>query len=875
MDAVRFGRWLSERRRECGWPSQRALVHAATYDIHTGNQGISAAFMARLEAGLLAHPFRGGVRQRVLALAWLLCKTPQQVRSYLRLSELTDLTSEEADQVNQLQRALAAPHRPAPFLLPLRPPQLVGRNEILDNLVHMLTTVESGCYVLTGMPGAGKSALAAEAMHVVLARHREQHAHLFPDGIVTFTCVGRIGEDGLLSLLQDIITMFDSSQDATTRGKSLLHRGGTQTLDATLTTVAWLRTSDGAFDGRTLASHDLAHTIDHVRAVLMDKRMLLLLDGLEPRFPLSQALEALTIGGAHVVTGVESHAKHVVLATSRYIPRAPISTHCIHVPPLETPDAVALFTSLVGQELSEDAQILATQLCAALGGLPLAVEAAASAIRTRGVSLSLLTRQVNHHPFDALLDDDGALHATLVQALEPLDPESRRRFALLSLIGDHSFEVEVAAALHDTPPALPQLPLGGNASAGVSRGAAEPLAILDMPGTAPLWEIGEEPETLTAQTSAILGQLLRHSLLEVIPGDNRSVGQSSELAPGQPPGTHFRLHPLLRAYAAECAQHLEPATLYMAQQGLCSYALAYLERYNDNIPALAAKSALLRLALWHVWHAGQHALVVRLVATLSSFGMPSLGYVEDERTLLCGVHASTTLGDHFHLIEFLNRLGTVRYYQDDLLGARSAWEEGLDIVEQSEYQSSYPTPLYNLIELAQHEGDYDAAWRFAERAVEESRARGDDVRDMAQALLKRGACARLRGDNATAFKDLTRCVRLLTDKANNKSAHRNDTLWLEAQIQLARVQGDFSLSQSYVEQMAETVRNSTCQFTSAEILLEQAEYAYEIGLCDVACALAERALDTVRECDARSLRRRGIFLLKRMRELPHPLKRHA
>lgn len=874
MDAVRFGRWLSERRRECGWPSQRTLVHAATHDIHTGNQGISAAFIARLEAGLLAHPFRGGVRQRVLALAWLLCKTPQQVRSYLRLSELTDLTADEAVQVNQLQRALAIPHLPAPFLLPLRPPQLVGRSEILDHLVHTLTTIESGCCVLTGMPGAGKSALAAEAMHAVFARHQEQNAHLFPDGIVTFTCLGRHGEDGLLSLLQDIIVMFDSSQDAPIRGKSLPHRDGTETLDATLTTGAWMRTTDGAFEGPALASRALAHTIDHIRAVLMDKRVLLLLDGLEPQFPLSQALEALTIGGAHVSPGVVSHAKHVVLATSRYIPRVPISTHSIHVPPLETPDAVMLLASLVGRELSEDARILATQLCAALGGLPLAIEAAANAIRTRGVSFSLLTRQVSHHPFDALLDDGGVLHATFVQALEPLDPESRRRFALLSLIGDHSFDVEVAAALHDTPPALPQPAPVGIASAGVPRVVAEPLATLDMPGAAPLWEFSEEPETLTAQTSAILGQLLRHSLLEVIPSDIRSLGESGELAHSQPHGTHFRLHPLLRAYAAERAQHLEPATLYLAQQGLCSYALAYLEQYKDNVPALAAESALLRLALWHVWHAGQHALVVRLVATLSSFGMPSMGYVEDERTLLCGVQASTTLGDRFHLVEFLNRLGTVHYYQDDLLGARSAWEEGLDIVEQSEYQSSCPTPLYNLIGLAQREGDYDAAWRFAERGVEESRARGDDARDMAQALLKRGVCARLRGDNATAFKDLTRCVRLLTDKATSKSAQRNDTLWLEAQIQLARVQGDFSLSQSYVEQMAATLQD-TCQFTCAEILLEQAEFAYEIGMCDVACALAERTLDAVRERDARSLRRRGMLLLKRMREFPHPLKRHA
>src|SRR5262252_7891224 len=97
MDAVRFGRWISERRLKCGWRSQRALVEAMRQHPLLSEYSISEDFLARLEAGQLAHPFRGSVRRRVLAMAWLLCKTPRDVRTYLQAAELSELKADEAE----------------------------------------------------------------------------------------------------------------------------------------------------------------------------------------------------------------------------------------------------------------------------------------------------------------------------------------------------------------------------------------------------------------------------------------------------------------------------------------------------------------------------------------------------------------------------------------------------------------------------------------------------------------------------------------------------------------------------------------------------------------------------------------------------------
>src|ERR1700730_3400415 len=110
MDAVQFGRWISDRRSKYGFRSQRALAERASYDPTLGQLDITENFLALLEAGRLAYPFRGSVRRRVTALAWLLCSTSRDVRTYYQAAGLTELDDHETEQLRVLRNHLAMRH---------------------------------------------------------------------------------------------------------------------------------------------------------------------------------------------------------------------------------------------------------------------------------------------------------------------------------------------------------------------------------------------------------------------------------------------------------------------------------------------------------------------------------------------------------------------------------------------------------------------------------------------------------------------------------------------------------------------------------------------------------------------------------------------
>ncbi len=408
MDTVLFGRWMSERRRKCGWRSQRSLADTASADATLSAYSITEDFLARLEAGRYAFPFQGSVRGRVLALAWLLCKTPRDVQAYLRASELTDLSIDESQQMNRLREHLVKGASPPPPLLLVscpRPPQLFGRTAVLRDLLDALCSEGAGICALTGMPGVGKSALAYEAVHQLASNERLQY---FTDGILFFTCTGRKGLPGLFSLLNDILDGLSQS---------------TETLD-------------------------LAGLINRTRLALANKRVLLVLDDLEAAFPLRMVAHALLLQDRrdhtnHSRSAMNSSSLHAILITSCYIPDPALMTHHLHVEPLELTSALELFAKLSGRPISDEEQVYAERICSALHGLPLAIEAAASAVSIRGIPPALLAEYVHAD----LLDGDGNIRSRLIQALDTLDQQAQQRFTLLSTLGVRSFGLESVAAI--------------------------------------------------------------------------------------------------------------------------------------------------------------------------------------------------------------------------------------------------------------------------------------------------------------------------------------------------------------------------------------------------------------------------------------------
>src|SRR5207247_10261272 len=136
---------------------------------------------------------------------------------------------------------------------------------------------------------------------------------------------------------------------------------------------------------------ELACAIDRVRAALAGKRVLILLDDLEADFPLRQALEALLVrsqidmaGRGLRKRGDSTQERHAVLITSSYIPAPALVPSRLHLSPLKPEAALDLLANLVGRGMVEMERQHAECLCAAVGNLPLALEAVASAILTRG-----------------------------------------------------------------------------------------------------------------------------------------------------------------------------------------------------------------------------------------------------------------------------------------------------------------------------------------------------------------------------------------------------------------------------------------------------------------------------------------------------------
>jgi hypothetical protein len=530
VNAVQFGRWFSERRRISGWSSQRLLAETAQQHKMLCQSGISEDFLSRLEAGHLAYPFRGTVRRRILLLSWLLCKTPRDLKTYVKTAGFTTYSDDEQTRLHLLSEHLTALHTPPPLLLPARPRYLKGRDAELEQVLRALSMPETRIFALTGMPGVGKSALAYEALHRLAAVESERLRH-FPDGIATFTCTGRQGTRGLISLLTEITALFTTgsynAQGDRVKRQARTHMHGN---------------ARGFALEANEAEPELASVIDLTRATLANKRALLLLDDLDPAFPLRQALDALLAQDMH--TRREAGAEHargqrVILTTSQFVPSPALISTRLHIQPLRETAALELLSALLDAELSALDLSATRQACAALGYLPLAIEGMATAVQANGIPLTLVAAHLIAHPLGGLLDSEEEIVAKIAKALASLEQEMRVNYLLLAALELSDFDLETAAA------ALAPRP--------ESTGA-----VCEATQTASLAQL--------ANTAAILGQFVRLSLLELAPN-----------MPGNAVGYH--MHPLLYHHARAMAHTLSRERVESARQNLQTHTLLALNQH--------------------------------------------------------------------------------------------------------------------------------------------------------------------------------------------------------------------------------------------------------------------------------------------------------
>ena len=880
MDAVRFGRWISQRRHAGGWRSQRAFVEMARQDLFLRTYNISEDFLARLEAGRLAHPFRKSIRRRVLALAGLLCKTPRELRTYLQAAELTDLNPDENDYVNRLNEQLGARRTTTTLLLPPRPSRLVGRTAQVHELIQTLWTLESGICAVTGMPGVGKSALAAEAVHQVAINERER-VRIFPDGIATFSGTGRRGVHGLIALLQEIIAVFSPSAASTSQATGAVLIGSRAPLssgDDRLFRLSTTHTAKAASNGHDamldMLEADLAGAIDRARQVLAGKRVLLVLDDMDVQFPLRQACEALLAqeqksaigrGGG---SGNGGQCSRVVLITSRYIPAPTLLMHRLHLEPLEPQAALELFVALIGHALSNDEHSCVEQICAAVGYLPLAIEAAAAAATIAGIPLSLLAERVMDSPLDALLDGEGEVHFRLAQALANFDPQMQQRFALLSTLGTQVFALENAAALRTMHPevnrsesykvhthgqCLPEhsvryLPPRQDSQFIASEGHRETAqSVVDV------------SSTHLASTAADLGQFVRHSLVEIVPYNSpTSFPLSSRSTPHK--GSFYQLHPLLHAYAMDRLEQLEPEVVHTAQRNLQSYALAYVEHYCQDVSHLEREREFLLAVLTRMWHQEQYPLVVHFLADL----LPLIGrlgnYEQSERILHWGIRASQQTKDQLHLALFLDYLGKLHLHHGQLTSARHMLEQSLAIAQTLRCSARLCGPFGDLAHIAHILGDVSAARDFTETYVQRALETDDHVCSVIARYL-RGFYERLEGDLDKAYDDVHSSLHLFAELSPDTPFHK-DTFGMSVRAELARIEGDYARSKEYTETVLLLEQDTGQPYILADLLYDQACFAKQQGVLDDARTLALRVMDMASQIGASHLHSRAVTLLR-------------
>ncbi|MGO8951530.1 MAG: tetratricopeptide repeat protein [Ktedonobacterales bacterium] len=299
----------------------------------------------------------------------------------------------------QVQREELSRKGRIPHDLPPRTPGFVGRERELATLFSALRRGQDGDAVaLVGMAGAGKSTLAAEAMHAVA-----NASEAFPGGTSWIRCDGRTGLAGLIWVEDQILTAW----------------GATLTPDE----LAGATSLELELEARERALRRLTSTAGRSPAPA-----LVLLDNVEHDLPLSRALESLAPLGMRV------------LLTARYQPSSP-RVRLVALDVLEPASAVQLFeeryTSRGGNWDAVRDHEAAAAVVDALGWLPLAIElAAARAARTHQ---GMATVAMELREADRLgklrdpLDPTHSVRYAFTRSLELLTDGQRARFALLGL----------------------------------------------------------------------------------------------------------------------------------------------------------------------------------------------------------------------------------------------------------------------------------------------------------------------------------------------------------------------------------------------------------------------------------------------------------
>jgi predicted ATPase len=601
--------------------------------------GRHAEVVSELERLAGDEPYRERLRGQLMLALYRCGRQTEALETYsqLRRTLRDDLGLEPTPRLHELQQAilrhdasLTLAPRRGRGALPVPPDRLVGRARELAAAEDLLRRDDVRLVTLTGAGGSGKTRLALEA-----ATHA---AGDFEDG----------------TFFVDLAPLVDSALVL----PALAHSIG-------------LRECDHAPPTETVARF------------LGDKHVLVLLDNFEHVSAAAADVAALLRTAPHLK----------VLVTSR-APLRVAGEWELPVPPLDEPDAVALFVARAqAASVDFDPDEAVSEICRRIDCLPLAIELAAARVKVLSLG-QILERLKNRLPLLASGPRDApdrhrTLRATIEWSYQLLDPPEQALFARLGVfVGGFSLE------------------------------AAEAVCDADLDLLTSLID-----NNLLRRRRDVLGEP-RFAMLETI----------REYARGK-----------LEASGAADATSRRHADHFLA---LAEWTEPALEGGNSAgwFDRLASEIGNIRAVLEY-WSSADTDLGVRLAVALRRFWLER-GDLAEGSAWLEQALAACPAGDGALRVKALEGAAFLVRRQGDNGRAKALAEERLVLARELDDVDAIAASLYQLGLLAADEGDHERARALYEEAVRLGRRAGQ--RSLALWITDLGSNARWQGDLARA-----------------------------------------------------------------------------------------------------------------------------
>jgi predicted ATPase/DNA-binding XRE family transcriptional regulator len=714
-----FGLWLKERRKALDL-TQPELAQQV---------GCSRITLVKLEAGQ-----RRPSKQLASRLADILGIPPSEQAAFVQFAR-ADLPARSWLLLAPEERA--APWRKSqspPHNLPAPATAFLGREDALAAVRQMLSRPAVRLLTLVGPPGIGKTRLALQLAQTVLPRYH--------DGVFFVELAPVTQSDLVVPRIAAALALRDS---------------GPRPLLAAL------------------------------QDFLRDRRLLLVLDNFEQLLeaaPLATVLLEAAPGLKVLVTSRERlhlYGEHVYPVPPLDLPEAELAAEPeSRLPPVERLlhyDAIRLFgeRAMAARPdfvLTRDNAPLVTAICAALGGLPLAIELAAA--RLHDLPLETIAARLaadGHQPGAGalpLLADPArdrparqqSLRAAIDWSHDLLDPSERMLFRRLAVFRGGCTPAAVAAVAG----------LGDEAGSGADAGLLSLLQKSVLTPASAMPEPGSDHPALPERIAMLEG--IREYAGERLDASGEGAAvrlrhahyylELAETAKAQLQGTEqlpwldrlAREHDNLRA-ALEWACESRDAALALRLAGslwkfwLMRGHLGEGRRWLGRALALDASGAAGEL---QALRANALNVAGNLASASGDYGAASGLYAE-------ALALRRTLGDPAAMASTLNNLALVMQVQGDHAAARRLHEESLDIKRALGDRWGIASTLGNLGALLQDQGEYAAAQRLHEESLAIRRELGDQG-GVALALYNRGLALLLQGELDAAEACYAECLGL-------------------------------------------------------------------------------------------------------------------